>query len=189
MTSEELKVLINEVSARKKDRSKMANTILSEPEIFNALLELVFEVNNKNSVKAAWVFEIACERQLDLLLPHLNFFTSNLKNLHIDSTIRSVAKVCEFIAKSYVSKTDSLTKTALDQTHIDAIIESCFEWLISPYRVAIKVYAMSTIYYLGKNSDWVHEELQQLLLKDMEKGIPAYLSRGKKIIAMINTNK
>ena len=189
MTSEEFKALIAEVTAKKSDRLKMADKILSEPDLFEPLLKLIFEVDNKNSIKAAWVFEIICNRYLDLLAPNLNYFTSNLKSLHIDSAIRSVAKVCEFIAKAYFSKKDSIVKEALNQTHIDEIIESCFDWLIGPYRAAVKVYSMSAIYLLGKNSKWVHEELEHLLLKGMDKGNAAYFSRAKKIMARINKNK
>ena len=189
MTSEELKTLISEVSAKKSDRLKMADKILSDPELFEPLLKLVFEVDNKNSIKAAWVIEIVCNHTLDELVPHLNYFTSNLKKLHLDSAIRSIAKVCEFIAKANISKKDSILKETLRQLHIDKIIESCFDWLIGPYRPAVKVYSMSTIYFLGKNIKWVHEELEPILLKEMEKGNPAYCSRAQKIIALINQNK
>lgn len=189
MTSQELKALISEVSAKKSDRLKMADKIISDPELFDPLLKLTFEVDNKHSIKAAWVFEIVCDYSLYELIPHLNYFTSNLKNLHLDSAIRSIAKVCEFIAKAYTSKKDSILKETLHESHIDKIIESCFDWLIGPYRPAVKVYSMSAIYLLGKNSDWVHDELEQIVSKEMEKGNPAYCSRGKKIIALINKNK
>ena len=188
MTSAEFKIKITAVTARRNDRLRMADEIICEPELFDDLLELIFDEHSQEAVKAAWVFEFVCDRHLDLLIPHLECFTSNLHVLQNDSAIRPVSKVCEFLGKAYTSKKDTLVKRELKPIHMDRIAEAAFDWLIGPFRVAVKVYAMSALYLFGKNSDWVHGELQLILLKEMQHGNPAYCARGKKILALINRN-
>lgn len=188
MTSDELKAIITKITAKRNDRMKAADKIIDHPELFETLLKLVFDTNNKDSIKAAWVFEFVCARNLELLAPHLDYFTSQLKKLQFDSAIRPIAKVCEFMAKAHTKHNTSIIKSVITENHIDLITESAFDWLIGPYRVAVKVYAMSALYLFGKNSDWVHEELKLILLKDMQKENPAFCSRGKKILALINKN-
>ena len=189
MTSAEFKMKISAVTARRNERLQMADKVIQEPQLFDYLIQLIFEIDSKTAIKAAWVFEFVCHRNLELLIPHLDYFTLNLHNLHNDSAIRPVAKVCEFLAKAHTSKKNiSLIKNELNEIRINRIIEAAFDWMIGPFRVAVKVYAMSTLYLLGKNNGWVHEELQLILLKDMGEENPGYCARGKKVLALINQN-
>lgn len=189
MASEELKTQLDHMSALRNSRQKVANEVNSNPELFETLLYLVFDVENTTSVKAAWVFELVCDHNLDALAPHLDFFTLQLKDVRNDSAVRPLSKICEMIAKAYYSKKPTIIKEALNDPQIETIIESCFDWLIGGYKVAAKAYAMSALYLFGKDSDWIHEELLLILIKDIQKGSPAYCARGKKIIALINKNK
>ena len=189
MTSAELKIELEPMTAHKNARLKVTGHVIDNPELLDSLLGFVFKVDSEISFKAAWVLELVCLYNLDLLSPHLNYFTSNLKFVKNDSAVRPLSKICELIAKAHTSKKESIVKDVLTHSEIDQIVETSFDWLIGPYKVAAKAFAMSTLYLFGKNSDWIHEELQLIIEKDIQRGSPAYCSRGRKVLGLLNKNK
>ncbi|MEO1547138.1 MAG: adenylosuccinate lyase, partial [Bacteroidota bacterium] len=64
----------------------------------------------------------------------------------------------------------------------DVLLSTNFDWLIGPYRAATKVFAMTNVYYLGKDFDWVHPELTSVLQETLSEGSTAYQNRGSKIL-------
>ena len=66
------------------------------------------------------------------------------------------------------------------------MIEVGFDWLIGNQKVAVKVYAMEMLFLLGKNIDWVRQELQLIIELNITKESAAYKARGKKILSLIN---
>ncbi len=61
--------LINEIenlgTALRVNREKVSNLVIENPILLPYLLDIVFEVNNKLSIKAAWVLELVCEKHID----------------------------------------------------------------------------------------------------------------------------
>jgi len=115
MTKEFLILQLNNIeNAKRVNRLRVANLVIENPVVFKHLLAIAFEVNNKLSIKAAWVLEFVCEEKLDWLAPYLTYFTQNISHLKFDSAVRPVSKICGFIAKAYTSKTKPLwTKSAI----------------------------------------------------------------------------
>jgi len=182
--------LINQINsienAKRVNRLRVANLVLKNKKLFPHLLETVFEVNHKTSIKAAWVLEFVCAEKLDWLAPHLDYFTENISKVKFDSAVRPISKICNFLALAYTSKKDSLVKELLTKSEIDAIIESGFEWLIGEHKVAPKAYAMTILFLFGKNYPWVHEELKIILQQNITKESAAYKARGKITLDLIN---
>ena len=89
-------------NARRVNRLRVANLVLGNPILFEYLLQIVFEFDNKVSVKAAWVLEFVCVEKLNWLAPHLTYFTKNIANVKFDSAIRPVSKICELFVSSDV---------------------------------------------------------------------------------------
>ena len=75
---------------------------------------------------------------------------------------------------------DSLTKE-----HKERFITACFDWLIGNEKVAIHTYSMQTIFVFGKERDWIHNELRQVLLDNIAYGSAGYVSRAKRILKAI----
>ena len=100
-------------NAKRVNRLRVANLVIKNKEMFPYLLELVFEIENKTSIKAAWVLEFVCAERLNWLAPHLNYFTENIGKIKFDSAVRPVSKICEFLAKASTSENNSLIKTEL----------------------------------------------------------------------------
>lgn len=186
MTKEFLILQLNNIeNAKRVNRLRVANLVIENPVVFKHLLAIAFEVNNKLSIKAAWVLEFVCEEKLDWLAPYLTYFTQNISHLKFDSAVRPVSKICGFIAKAYTSKNKSEIKSEIKSKHINTIIEAGFDWLIGNQKVAVKVYTMEMLFLFGKNEKWIHQELQLIIEQNIINESAAYKARGKKILSWI----
>jgi hypothetical protein len=168
------------------NRMKVVHIVLENKELFDHLLKIAFEINNKTSIKAAWILELVCNKKLDLLAPHLTYFTENISKVQFESAIRAISKICQFLAKAYTSTQKSKIQAAIKTAHIEKMIEAGFDWLISDQKVAVKAYSMEQLYLFGKNIDWVHEELQLIIEQNIIRESCGYKARGKKILSWIN---
>ncbi len=54
-------------------------------------------VDDKISCRAPYSFEFLCGKYLDASVPYLDDFTKNTRRVHLDSEVRPVAKVCEYL--------------------------------------------------------------------------------------------
>ena len=185
-----IELIENVTNAKQQFRNDCAQQIIQNPELFRYLLYETFNVENKLSVKCAWILEWICTHYgFSLLLPHLEYFTKHLHKLKEDGALRTCAKVCEYLGVAYNAKTSNEIQTTLTNHQIDSIIEVGFDWLISPQKVAVKAYTMRSLYEFGLHRDWVHPELAHIIRTDVihqSKGIKA---RGKLILNLISKNK
>ncbi len=177
---------LNKINALRENRKRVTNIVLDDLNLFPDLVALTFTVDDKISVKAAWILEWICtHHSLDLLIPHLDFFTKNIHKLTFDGSIRTCAKICEHLANAYTSKKENIVKNVLTQDHIDAIIETGFDWLITPQKIAVRAYTMNTLYLFGLEKDWVHPELKHLISSKIIHESKGCKARGRFILEMI----
>lgn len=167
----ELKVL----SALRENRIRVSDLVLQSKANFLPLLEIVFDVNNKISIKAAWILEFVCKKEINWLFNHLSYFTKNIQHVHFDSAVRPISKICQLL----MQKNNKAPILNFSNKHKEQITETCFDWMISNHKVATKAYTMQTLFLLGKQHDWIHEELKLIILKNIDFESSAYKSRGK----------
>jgi len=160
----------------------------NNPHLVPKLLNILFRVDDKISPRAAWVFEFMCNNNIDTIIPYLDTFTENMHKVHLDSAVRPVAKICEFLATAYYSKTENDIQTALTKTHKERIIEVCFDYMINDEKVAPKAYSMTTLFLLGKEYDWVYPELTRILEDDFHKQSAAFKARARQILKKIKNS-
>lgn len=185
--TEELQNLGN---AARENRQRVANIVLANQDLFEPLVQVTFQVNQPISVKAAWVLEWICtHHNLNLIIPQLPFFTQNIQYLTLDSAIRPCAKICEHIANAYYSKNDNKIKHHLTEKHIQAILETGFDWLITPQKIAVRAYTMNTLYLFGLEQDWVHPELKHLIESKIIHESKGTKARGKHILNLIEKHE
>ena len=181
--------LINELNsfktAERAHRDKSAKFVSDHPETFPFLVEIVFEDQKRINIKAAWVFELVCFEKISLLALYLDFFTQNLSKIKDESCLRPIAKVCFFIAKAYYNSTENEIHKNLSVKNLEYIVENNFDWLIEEHKVATKVFAMDTLYYLGKEFDWIHAELELILQKNTPKESAGYKAHARSILKII----
>lgn len=181
-----IKQLEDMQNAKRANREHVACLVLEHFELMPYLIEIVFEVENKLSIKAAWTLEIVCEKNLNLIIPYLDIFTATISSLKYDSAVRPAAKICNFMAIAFTSKHKNAIKNHFTKKHINLVIETGFDWMLSKHKVATKAYTMNALYLLGKHIDWVHEELQLILQQNISRESAAYKARGKITLALIN---
>lgn len=148
-------------------------------------MDIAFTIDDPVSHRACWVMEFAAKENLSSILTYLNDFTSNLGRVHFDSSVRPLAKICEFLIKGYFSDTEKEIRKAITEKHLDAITTACFDWLIGDYKVAAKAYSMTCLLLLGKKFDWIHHELKMVLEQNYAEGSAAYKARARMTLAKI----
>lgn len=185
MTTEQLYDELNYVNHSREKRLYYANLVINNPDLIPKLLDILFMVDDKVSCRAAWVFEFMCSENLETSIPYLDTFTEHIHKVHLDSAVRPVAKVCEYLIKAYYSKTNNQFKTALKPIHKERIIEACFDYMINDEKIAPKAYAMNTLYLLGQDYDWIHPELVLILERDYQMQSSGFKARARHILKKI----
>lgn len=182
---------LNEMENPKRlNRERVANIVLKNKDLFKYLVTITFDIENKLSIKAAWILEWICtHHHLNWILPHLDIFTTKIYNVKFDSAIRPCAKICEHLATAYYAKKENDIQKALTIKHIDNIVEAGFNWLITPQKIAVRAYTMNTLYFLGLEKDWIHPELKHLIETKIIFESKGCKARGKHILTMIEKHR
>lgn len=171
------------------NRATTANIVLAQPKLIKDLTTLTFDTKNKLSIKAAWVLEWICTHNgIELIHPYLDNFSENISKLTFDSAVRPCAKICEQLAIAYTSKEETATKKVLKETHIEHLIETGFDWLISDQKIAVRAYTMNMLYLFGIQKKWIHPELEHLIRTKIIHESSGCEARGKKILSLIQKN-
>lgn len=171
-----------QLKAYRKNREKLADYVLYNPDNFKQLLNTCFKIDEDVSFKAAWVLEIVCLKSIQLLIPHLDFFIENIPKVYKHQAVRPLAKVCEEITMRYYIKKIPSLRFVLQKKHREQLTEICFDWLITNQKVAVKAYAMQCLYLLGQEFKWIHPELKIILDKDFHDQQPAFKARARHIL-------
>jgi len=185
VTKTELYRSLNYVDATREKRTQMASLILDHPEAIGPLLEIIFTEEEPISNRAAWVLEFALKKRLHYLYPHLDYFSSNIGKLRLDSSVRPMAKICEFLTKAYFAQTENEAQKMVGKTHLEAMATACFDWLIGDFKVAAKAYSMTSLFLLGQKFHWIHPELKMVLERHYAQGSAAYKARARMTLAKI----
>lgn len=182
-----ISTLNNVENPKRVNRNKAANIVLEHPELVKHLVDLTFRTDDKISIKASWILEWICTHDgIQHILPYIDVFTANIKNLKFDGALRTSAKICEHLATDYDRNPTSETKKKLTNSHIDTIIETGFDWLITDQKIAVKAYTMTTLFLFGKHRDWVHAELEHIIRTTVIHESKGCEARGKKILTLIH---
>ncbi|MDW5289819.1 adenylosuccinate lyase [Formosa sp. PL04] len=189
MTTEQLYEQLNYVNHSREKRLYYANLVLSHPEFIPNVIEVLFKTEDKISCKAAWVLEFMCGKNLNALLPYLDMFTSKIHTVHLDSAVRPVAKICEYLAKANDNIENPTLKKALKLEYKERIISVCFDYLINDEKIAPKAYAMNALYLFGKEFLWIHPELEVILRRDFQIQSSGFKARARHILKYINKKK
>ena len=136
MNSEELYESLNYVDHSREKRKEMARLILNNPQLVAPLLDIAFTINDPISSRACWVLEFTAKEKLSYLYNHLDLFTSKIMEVHLDPSVRPVAKICEYLIISYFSETQNETQKVVTVNHLEKITTACFDWLIGNHKVA-----------------------------------------------------
>jgi len=152
----------------------------------NSLLEEVIVIAKKNedkvSAKAARAMELVGVQNIALLLPYVDDIFIISKTNQRDDVIRPMAKIMELLVTHHFNKKK---KISLGTQQKEEIISICFDWMITPQKIAPQAHSMLALYKLGTEFDWVHPELKLILEQNYAQGSAGYKARSRKILNLI----
>ena len=169
-------------TAHRENRMKAAQWVLAHPEHVEGLLRYTFKHNEKVALKASWALEFVFLEKPELLYPYLDLFFSEIGEATHESVIRPLAHISEILCIKYYKKKDPELRAVLDEPHKQLLIECCFDWLIGDHKVACQCRAMTCLYYLGSEQEWIYPELKHILNDRIHHGSAGYKNRAQKIL-------
>ncbi|WP_432410278.1 adenylosuccinate lyase [Rasiella sp. SM2506] len=172
--------------AYRTNRLNAANWVLENPETLEELLEYCFHEDNKLATKATWVLEFVCRKNLALIFPFLDYIFGKLPTAKSDGQLRSFGLICELLTIGYYKQNKETLKKALSSKHKEVMTECCFDWMLTNQKVACQARAMTTLYLLGTETDWIHPELAIIIQQNLLQGSAGYISRGQKTLESIS---
>lgn len=162
------------------NRNHFTNIVLNNPNLIPKIMEIMFDVEDKVSYRAAWLFEFIARKNINAVLPYIDDFTSKMNTVTKDSAVRPIAKVCEYLVEAYYH--NSNIRVDLSHDMKVRIIEVCFDYLITSQKVAPQVYAMNALYLLGKEYSWIHPELIAIINRNFSNGSKGYQAKSRHIL-------
>lgn len=182
MTTAQLILELDHIDHSKTTRNFYSNYFIDHPEFIPVLLDVVFDNQLKFSYKAAWILEFTCSKNINILEPYLDIFCSKIKDVTHDSAKRPMAKICELLTLNHYKPKNDTIRLVLTANHKTQLTECCFDWMIQVEKVAVKAYAMHTLFLLGTEIDWIHPELKTILEKDFVSQSAAFKARSRHIL-------
>ncbi len=185
MTKEQLVKSLDYVNHSREKRMEMAQLVSKNSNLVGPLFEIAKDDYSIISSKACWVLEFTAKENLPYLFPHLDLFTTTIGNLKLDSSIRPMAKICEYLTLGYFKQNDTQVQKFVKDVHLEHITAACFDWLIGDHKVAAQAYSMTCLLLLGSKFEWIHPELKLILERNYERGSAAYKARARMTLTKI----
>ena len=176
----DLKIEIEHSTAHRPVRDKISGFVLEHTEHFKLLLDLGLDVSDKNHHKAWWTLELVLESDIGLIRRYLDEFTDSLNRFTDESALRSISKICLFMAMKQFRRGEK-DDFATDE-QLQKIASAAFDWLIDDRKVATKAYAMRTLFLLGKRYDWIYPDLKEVLSKDFPYHSAGYKAAARQLL-------
>ncbi|CAM3806313.1 hypothetical protein FLBR109950_02360 [Flavobacterium branchiophilum] len=167
---------LHQITAHRASRDEIAALVLLDLKLLKATFEFATDFSNKNHFKGYWVLELVLMQNIELIIPYLDIFCNNLKNISVDKALRPAAKICMTLAYNL----------KINKKHQNIIIESCFDWLISDVKVATKAYSILALFEFGKQHPWIYPELQAIIEQNFATESNAYKAVAKEVMTKIS---
>lgn len=157
-----------------KEHSK-ANTdsivayIADDAHKFGQLMRLFFHGSHRLAQRAAWPMSICAIAHPQLILPYLPQLVSRLREKDSHPAVkRNILRILQFIE--------------MPEAYQGKLLDTCFEILLNKEPVAIKAFAMTVTYNIGRHEPDLMNELRIIIEDQMPYTSPAFQSRGSKIL-------
>ncbi len=177
--------ILEKGSNKLEHRNLLVSSCLKNPTWATILLDFMNTIDDENSTFPARILELSCKENLELVLPFLDEFCALLSKVKFDGTVRPCAKICELLMITFFLRNNIYYRNSITDIHLEKIIETGFDWMITDKSIAIQAYTMQTLYLLGTKYDWIHSELALIIEKNIPNGSTGYKNRGRKILKAI----
>jgi hypothetical protein len=165
----------NEILAEhsKKQTLKIVDFIGKDQSKFNEFIQLLFSNSEVIAQRASWVISHCCQKNSQLIIPHLAKIIKVLKKPVHNAVKRNALRILQDI--------DMPPKLRGEVTN------TCFQLVGSQSSaVAIKAFSISILYKICLSEPDLMKELKIVIEDQMPYSSPAFTSRGRKILNQIN---
>lgn len=171
MTISELKSQLQSLIAYKTERVRIGKAAIDH-QLLSDLIKLC-RPESGVSHQACWCLEQSYLTQPDCLNNDLDEFSS-LFELEINSSgMRPLCKIASLLTHRFYSKNDQALKTLLKSDYRERMLNGCFNQLITSDKAANLAFSINALYELGKEYDWVYEQLIPILQQKLDEGYTA----------------
>ncbi|MAW94734.1 MULTISPECIES: hypothetical protein [unclassified Leeuwenhoekiella] len=178
MTEEAWVNEILKISARLADRKRAGQQICNQPQLLKYSLSFIKTSSNSElTTKSAYAVDQALREDIELLKNYKPLFFQTLVTVTGDTEKRIFAKILELVSQSYIKK-----HFPLSEQELQLMISTCFDWLMTNEKVAVKVFAMQCIYNLKETQPWIVSELKAQLENQFQNASQAFQSRARHIL-------
>lgn len=161
------------VESSRRNTDLVVDLVFKKPELFDQLFNIFIKDDGRVAWKAAWVMDIASEKDPLLLEPYLGKIASHLEKLTQESTRRQALRM--------------LARSPLPQEHLGVLIKHCFDWLTSSKEpVAVKMFSMEILYRISELEPEMKKELADSIGWRMEEETPGFRSHGRKLLKRLS---
>lgn len=152
---------------------RVADYACSSEETFKELVHCFLSDDNQLAQRAAYSLGMAVDKNPPLIGPYVGVLVSQLKRKDVhDAVIRNTVRVLEDIE--------------IPEVFHGEVMDACFALLQNrEIAIAIRAYSMTILYQLSKVYPEIRGELRFLIEEGMPFEKPAFISRGRKILARI----
>jgi hypothetical protein len=149
----------------------------SSPACFKELMQCFVAKDYRTAQRAAWSVSSVAEKNQELIYPYLKDIVQQVqrKDVH-PAVVRNSVRILQSISIP-------------EELHGE-VMNACFHFVEKPATpVAIKVFALSTLYNLSRHYPDIQHELKTIIEDRMENETAAFVSRGKKILQQLQKSK
>jgi hypothetical protein len=152
---------------------KIVRYIGDDPDRFSSLIHLFLNGSDVVTQRASWIVSYCVDAHPALIQPHLNAVIKNLQKPVHHAVKRHTLRVLENIE--------------IPKKFYGILADLCFKFLTSSTEpVAVKAFSMTVLYHITEKEPDLKNELKVIIEDQMPYSSPAFLSRGKKILASLN---
>jgi len=167
-------LLLKEKVQDKELALKIASFAVESPENFDNLMQCFLDTDHRLAQRAAWCVSWAAKKNPQMITPHLSALVAQLprKDVH-DAVIRNSLRILEAVE--------------IPETLHGEVMDACFK-LIETHEtpVAIKAFALTTLYNLTKFYPEIKPELKLVIEERKEHETIAFRARANKIIKFLS---
>lgn len=189
MANNSLEILLKSQRLSAFSRDEQVRYHLNHPQELKTVLELCYLEEEQAAFQAAWILDGVLRKNDELLIPLWDRFTAQLAHTTNPSVLRSFAKICELVCMARWKSHSPAWKKTITEDHCELLTQSLFDWLIGPQKVAVKVFAMTSLYYLGEAVPWINDELAAVIESQLPGSSAGFKNRGQKTLKALLKRK
>jgi hypothetical protein len=153
--------------------TRIAHYACTSEDTFRELMDCFTSGEYRLAQRASYCVGIACDERPELIEPYIGTLVAYLRRTDVhDAVIRDCVRTLQHVE--------------IPEEFHGEVIDACFGFLHDRQApIAVRTFSLTVLYNLGKIYPEINPELKFLIETSIEFETPAFISRGRKILALI----